>query len=276
MEQTLFQLATNSGGQAIYGLIVLAAMRPLGLLFGFRAFAWAMGQAVMLRTAIAIAIALPAMVANLPLLARMVDEADLMTFAVVVPREFVIGFGLGLLASLPFFALQYAGAITDTFRGENDGGMTDPSGTGTLQTFSVLYLVIGFAVFFTQAGLWQLVALLYQSYAVWPVEAAFPRIFDDGAVLVLGLLAETLATAVRVALPLFGLLLFLEAVIGFAARLGRRAGLHEIAFLAKNLAAMLALPLVGWFILVTSETLTAEAFWAGDLLQRILQPVAEP
>jgi type III secretion protein T len=276
MDQALFQLIAESGGEAAYGLIVLGAARPLGLLFGFQAFAWAVGQAVMLRTGIAIALGLPTLALNLPLLGPMVIEANPLSAAIVVPREFVIGFGLGLLASLPFFALQYAGAITDNFRGESDGGQPDPSGGGTLQTFSVLYLVIGFAVFFTLGGLWQLVALLYRSYAVWPIEAAFPRLSDGSATLVLGLLAETLATSLRVALPLFGLLLLLEMTVGVAARLARRAGFYDIAFPVKNLATILALPLVGWFIVTTSETLTMDAFGASELLERILPAKAEP
>ncbi|MEM6943009.1 MAG: flagellar biosynthetic protein FliR [Pseudomonadota bacterium] len=268
--ERLFEMIERTGAEGIYGLIVFGAARPLGLIFGFQAFAWAIGQAVLLRTGIAIAIGLPTLVINLPELAPIVAEASPLASALIAPREFAIGFGLGLLASLPFLALQYAGAVTDSFRGESDGGQPDPAGGGQLQTFSALYVVVGFAVFFSLGGLWQLVGLLYQSYAIWPIEAALPTLANGGASLAIALLGETLATSVRIALPLLGLLFVVEIAVAAAARLGRRTGFYELAFPAKNLATVLVLPLVGWFIASTAETLTLEAFVAGDLLARIV------
>lgn len=276
MEEQLFQLVAATGGEGVYGLIVFGAARPLGLMFGFKAFAWAIGTAVLLRTGIAIAIGLPTLMLNLPLIEPLVIEAASLSSALIAPREFVIGFGLGFLASLPFFALQYAGAITDSFRGESDGGQTDPSGGGTLQTFSVLYVIIGFAAFFSLGGLWALVGLLYQSYAVWPISAALPPLAGGGAILALMLLAETLATSVRLALPLFATLLVIELAVGAAARLARRTGIYDLSFLSKNLATIMALPLIAWFILSASEVLTDEAFLASDLLSRILAPEVTP
>ena len=276
MEAQLFQILSESGGEGVYGLIVFGAARPLGLLFGFQAFAWAIGTAVLLRTGIALAIGLPTLMLNLPQIEPLILSAPPLTSALVAPREFVIGFGLGLLASLPFLALQYAGAITDSFRGESDGGQTDPSGGGTLQTFSVLYVIIGFAAFFSLGGLWALVGLLYQSYTVWPIAAAFPPLADGGAVLALMLVGETIATSVRLALPLLALLLVIELGIGAAARLGRRTGFYDLSFLLKNLATVLALPLVAWFVFGASDTLTDQAFLADDLLGRILSPEATP
>ncbi len=276
MDEQLFRLLAESGAEGLYGLIVFGAVRPLGLIFGFQAFAWAIGQAVMLRIAIAIALGLPTLALNLPQIEPLILDVSPYAAALVAPREFAIGFGLGFLASLPFFALQYAGAVTDSFRGESDGGQPDPAGGGTMQTFSVLYIVIGFAVFFSLGGLWTLVGILYQSYEIWPVEAAMPRFSDGGARLALMLLSETLATSVRLALPLFALLLVLEIAVGAAARLGRRAGFYELAFPTKNLATILALPLVGWFIFSASETLTVEAFFASELLQRIIPEDTQP
>lgn len=276
MEEQFFQLIASSGGEGIYGIIVFGAARPLGLLFGFQAFAWAIGGAVLLRTGIAIAIGLPTLMLNLPQIEPLIVSAPPLASALVAPREFVIGFGLGLLASLPFLALQYAGAITDSFRGESDGGQTDPSGGGTLQTFSVLYVVIGFAAFFSLGGLWVLVGLLYQSYAVWPIAASLPPLANGGAVLALMLMGETLATSVRLALPLLGLLLVIELGIGAAARLGKRTGFYDLSFMAKNLATILALPLIGWFVLSVADNLTDEVFLADDLLGRILAPEETP
>lgn len=270
MEEELLRLVTATGFEGVYGIIVFAVARPLGLLFGFQAFAWAIGYSVVLRLGIAIAIGLPTLALSLPRIATLVEEADPLTSALVAPREFIIGFGLGLLASLPFLALQYAGAITDAFRGESDGGQPDPSGGGTLQTFSVLYVVIGFAVFFAAGGLWSLVDMLYRSYLVWPVEVGLPALADGGAIMVLMLLGETLLTSVRLALPLLALLVVIEFAVGVAARLGRRTGFYDMAFPTKNLATILALPLVAWFVHAASGDLTADAFLAGTLLQRLL------
>lgn len=270
MGEELLRLVQTTGFEGAYGILVFAAARPLGFLFGFQAFAWAIGNAVALRLGIAVAIGLPTLASSLPEITVLVTKRDPFASAIVAPREFAIGFGLGLLASLPFFALQYAGAITDSFRGESDGGQNDPAGGGTLQTFSVLYVVIGFAVFFATGGLWLLVEMLYDSYRVWPIDAAFPALADGGASAVLALLGGTLATTVRLALPLLGFLVLLELAVGGAARLGRRTGFYDMAFPVKNLAVMLTLPLVAWFVHSASGELSDEAFLAGRILEELL------
>lgn len=267
--EALIALLAETGFEGAYGILIFAIPRPLGLMFGFLALSWALGPAVLLRTSIATAIAVPALASNLGDINDLVAESDVFQSALVAVREFAIGYALGMIASLPFFALQYAGAITDAFRGESDSGQQDPTG-GTLQSFSTLYLVIGFSVFFASGGLWDLVGAFYRSYAVWPIDAVFPTVAPDAGILALSLLGETLMTSIIVAMPLLACLVLVELGVGVAARLGRRTNFYEMAFPAKNLSVILLLPIVAWYIHGPVSPLLFEAAEAMPILEMLL------
>lgn len=248
MLEILTGIILRQGLESIFVIVVLSSLRTIGLLFGFLAFVWAIAQMRMLRVSIALGLALPTLVLTAPQIEQVIQTPDTLDVLFIGTKELVIGYGLGLLASLPFLALQYAGAITDAFRGEADSGITDPAG-GQLGTFSLLYVVIGFAVFFGVGGLWGLVAMLYQSYTIWPLDQALPALAGDAAEQVMMLLGDMFMLAVGTTIPLLAVLGVMEFVIGVAARLSRKFGLQDLTFLSKNLVAILLLPMVAWFVL---------------------------
>lgn len=270
MEDDLVAFVEASGPEGIYGALALVLARPVGLLFGFQAFMWAISTSTMIRIGIGAALAAPTLVLTLPSVEALVVAAQPLPLARVGAQELVLGFALGLLGSLPFFSLQYAGAITDAFRGESDGGQPDPSGGGTLQTTSTFYLVIGFGLFFAAGGLWALVALFYRSYIVWPLGVSLPGLDPSSVNLVLALLADTLVASIRLALPLLALMVTIEVGLWVAARLARRMGLYDLAFPAKNLAMVLTLPLTAWLIQMGVGDLTDNVLVISDLLSRLL------
>ena len=225
---------------------------------GFLAFNWAMRGAQMLRIAIAIALTLPVMAGNAAAFERLISLTSVTAFMPIAIKELIIGYGLGLLASLPFFALQYAGAITDSFRGENDTGNQDPTG-GTIHTFSTAYLVIGFFAFFSLGGFEALVRNLYGTYGIWPLYAGLPNLDSAAALRAADMLTSTLMTAFVVALPLLAMLVVIELAMGVAARLGKRFNLYDLAFPVKNLVTVLTLPLIMWVIWQISDARLEEA-----------------
>ncbi len=263
-------LITANGIVAIYPILFMTVLRPFGLLMGFLAFSWAMRGAQMLRIAIAIALTLPVMAGNAPAFERLISLTSVTAFLPIAMKELIIGYGLGLLASLPFFALQYAGAITDAFRGESDTGNPDPTG-GTLHTFSTAYLVIGFFAFFSLGGFEALVRNLYRTYDIWPLDAGLPNLDSAAALRAGDMLTSTLMTTFVVALPLLAMLVVIELSMGIAARLGRRFNLYDMAFPIKNLVTVLTLPLIMWVVWQVSATRLIEAEDAFPMLQGLFR-----
>jgi type III secretion protein T len=262
----MVRLISDRGIGTAYPIIILLVLRPFGMLLSFLAFTWALRGAQMLRISIAVALMLPALGAHADEFERLIGLTSVVQFLPVCLKEVAIGYALGFLASLPFFALQYAGAITDTFRGENDTGLHDPTG-GTLHTFSSAYLVIGFFAFFSLGGFEKLIENLYATYGIWPVSYAFPTLSASAAMQAADILTRTMMTAIRVALPLLAMLVVIEFSVSIAARLGRRFNFYDLAFPMKNLATVLTMPLMMWVIWQLSDERVSETGEALTILE---------
>lgn len=266
----VIDLISANGITAVYPILIMVVLRPFGLLMGFLAFSWAMRGAQMLRVAIAITLTLPVMAGNAAAFERLIELSSVTQFLPIALKELVIGYALGFLASLPFFALQYAGAVTDAFRGESDTGTPDPTG-GTLHSFSAAYLVIGFYAFFSLGGFETLIANLYATYTIWPLDVGLPQI-DAAAVLRAGdMLVATLVTTFIIALPLLSMLVVIELSMGIAAKLGRRFNLYDLAFPIKNFVTVISMPLTMWIIWKISEKRLDESSDALPMLEALFR-----
>lgn len=258
MDQDAFLRILDGGFQNFYYVTVFSMLRCFGLTWGFFAFEWALGPSVMLRSAISAAISLPVLAIYIDDIAAFSQTAGPLEIFLAAPKEFLLGFGLGFLASTPFRALQYAGAVTDGFRGESDSGLTDPS-SSPLQTFSVLYLVVGFYVFFSIGGLWKLVEKFYATFQVWPIDLNYPPLSPDAVVLVIDWLQRGLELAIVICAPLLILLFSIDFILMIATKLGRKFNLYDLSFLAKNLITLVTLPLTAMLIIRVANTHTPEA-----------------
>lgn len=233
--------------ESVILFIFIATLRPLGLLVGFLAFDWGMGRGVLLRGAIGLSLGVPMAVANVDEIVKLIQRNSIFEMSFILPKEFVIGFALGFLASVPFFALKAAGAVTDAFRGESDSGHTDPNG-GTMPTWGLVFLILGFFAFFGSGGLWHLVAMLYQSYEVWPMTALLPAMSGTSALQIADLVTAILSQALLIAAPLLILLVAVDFILIVAARVAQRFQLYSNEFAIKNFAAILALPLMVLYV----------------------------
>lgn len=258
MLQPLIEIVQDRGIQDVYPILILMAARPFGLMFGFLPLTWAFGRMRLVRMNVALALAFPVLVAFPDQVLILLETAAVGHLALILPKEVAIGYGLGFLASLPFVALQYAGAITDQFRGETDSGLTSPGGE-PLHTFGLLYLIIGFAAAFGAGAMWAVVAALYDSYAVWPIAAAMPPLSLTAGAQAAELVGDTLWLAIRAATPMLVTLITVEAAAAGGARVAQRFGFYDMAFVLKNLVAVLLLPVAAWFLWNGMDPVLAQA-----------------
>jgi type III secretion protein T len=233
---------------ALFLFIALTTARPIGLFFGFLAFAWGMGQGFILRVGLAMAFGLPVSIAMRDDIADLATTASVMDLVLLMPKEFALGYGLGILASLPLLALQFAGALTDSFRGESGSGHPDPTG-GTLGTWSTWLLVIGFLVFAGSGGFQGLVAALYASYTVWPMTQMLAPLTPAAVGVFLDLLGQTLRQTIIVAAPMLITLLAVDLSLAIGSRLAQRFQIMSLEFAVKNLVAVLLMPAMALFVL---------------------------
>ncbi|MEL6573715.1 MAG: flagellar biosynthetic protein FliR [Pseudomonadota bacterium] len=269
MGDSLLNLWFEYPVQRIFLVIALGLLRALGLTFGLYPLLWVLGLSITLRISIAFALSLPLMLAYGPALSEVAVQAAGYQLALLSPKEFIIGYMLGFMVSLPILALQFAGAITDAFRGEFASGATAPDATA-IQTFSVLYLVIGTVVFMASGGLWRTVDLLYQSFSVWPIDQALPDLSGDSPAAALDLLSGLLLQAILIAAPLLLLMVAVEIILMVGAKIAPTYAPFNHSFLAKNLVAILSLPFVALLVWRAAQANLDEALDPTRALQVIL------
>lgn len=245
-------LATN-GWQEIVPLVILAAVRPLGLLYFFVGFSWAMGRSRILHTGFAVGIGIPVLFINLGTVETMLDDNSTPQLLFAIVTELLIGGILGFIMSLPFFGLGFAGALTDQFRGESDSGLQTPGG-GTITTWSLLYTVIGLFAFAYADGIALIFRALYHTYIIWPLMSGFPSFTAEAFGQTLQIMGVASLIGIRLGLPLFFLLVVIELTAYIGARVAKRFNFYNHAFLTKNLIALASLPLIGTYALLFFET----------------------
>ena len=238
--------------ESLFATFVFCMLRMLGLTYSFVAFGFAIGSSTMMRINFAFVLSLPVMVAHAVPVTDMALATGTLELVLLAAKEFAMGFGLGLLASSPFRALQHAGGIIDSFRGEADSGIQGPD-HNPLQTMSMFYLVIAFSMFFGFGGLWKLVETLYATYDIWPITERVPLLYEGAASIALDALDQALQLALIIAAPIMILLATVEVILMGAVKLGKRFHLYELSFLIKNLLTILTLPLMSIMLIRVAE-----------------------
>lgn len=250
--------------------LIVMLFRPLGLMYGFTLFSWGLGANLMIRIALSFALGMLVFWNQSDLFVTIADTKSIREIVFILMIEFALGFGVGGMASAPFHALKYAGAITDTYRGENNSGLEDPSG-GTLSTFSVLYFITGSVVFCQSGGFYVMVNNLYSTYMIWPIGSESIAFKSDGWLLGVQLIQRSLLTGIAVAAPLLIIFLSIDFILAVAAKLAPRFNIYENSFLFKNIAAIVSLPVLAFYLLRISDSNMGYAYNAVISVEAFLE-----
>jgi type III secretion protein T len=155
-------------------------------------------------------------------------------------KEVGIGLALAYLSSLVFWAVQSAGFIMDNQRGASQASVTDPlsseetSPLGSFLFQSLVYL------FFASGAFLTFLALIFQTYAFWPVDrwlidvasAQFP-LFVAGAVSWLVTKMLLIASVVLIAS------LLVDISLGLINRFAAQLNVYVLSMPIKSALAML-------------------------------------
>ena len=250
--------------------VVLALFRPLGIMYGFTLFGWGLGQSLMLRIAIALPLGVLVFIFQSENFVEIAQTQSTGALTIIVMIEFIIGFGIGFIMSSPFFAFKYAGSVSDSFRGENNTGLQDESG-GELSTFALLYFMTAAVIFCQFGGFHILFRHLLKSYTIWPVGVGSLELYAGSWFYAVQLIQSSLIMALVIAAPLLILFFFIELTLAVSSKLAPRFQLYENSFLAKNVAAILTLPLISYYILRISENNVYLSYDALLELERYFQ-----
>lgn len=142
-------------------VLVAGSARALGALFGLWGLYFILGPAALIRTVLAVIISLPVMAGSSIGLADLFGEGARMAVIALPVREFVLGFAIGLLASLPFFAVLGAGILIDQYRGDFSPGLPAPE-SQQVGSFANLKVVMALFLFVEADGLAILIRTIFK------------------------------------------------------------------------------------------------------------------
>ncbi|MBS0434349.1 MAG: flagellar biosynthetic protein FliR [Proteobacteria bacterium] len=235
--------------------ILWAFLRVLALLGTLPVFAQR-SVPMRLRVALAFLIALCAQ-ATMPAVAPI--PLDSAVTLLVVLQQIVVGASLGFAVRIVFAAVEFAGELIGLQMGLNFAGFFDPATGGQTTAVSRFFGVTVSWVFIVTGGHLLVIAGVVQSLHSFPVgpepfaflKTAEPQRWG----------AEVFATGLWIALPMVAMLLFVNLVMGIAARVAQQLNLFAIGF-----PITLSVGLVG--VLLTLPMMQAPFTMA---LERMLQ-----
>jgi type III secretion protein T len=264
------RLVSENGSTELYYLLIFVVLRPLGFLNGFTVLHWGLGRSRLMRISIGVALGLPMLGQDFGAMEVIIQDSPYIQIASIAVIEISIGYGLGFLSSLPFLALQYAGAITDTFRGESDSGLIDANDE-PLPSFGLLYIVIAFSAFFASGGFWDLIGNLYKTYRIWPLGNVNIALSADSVVVIFDILTDILIQSFTIAVPLLAIMAFLLFGISLGSRIAVRFQLDGLIFMTKNLAAVCLLPILAWIVWIYCADIADSVVISLDILLRLTE-----
>lgn len=170
--------------------------------------------------------------------------ADGYAFAVAMTSEALVGLAIGLLVRLVFVAFEVAGELQGFQMGLAMANVFDPESQSETAVLGSLYLNLVSISFLLMDGHHLLIRALAASFDAFPVGGAL-----DAAVLTQALhgsASSMWATGARIAAPVTGVLLLMNALLGFLNRVMPQMSIFNVGFpltaMAGYLAVLLTVP----------------------------------
>lgn len=191
----------------------------------------------MIRTAAVAAFALPLA----PLMPEGLGQLPVALLVALLIKEAVIGFLLGFVLAIPFWAVESSGTFIDTQRGATIGSAVSPL-TGHDETPLGHLLTQGFFVFFVVAGgLLFTLDVLYESFRFWPVTTMLPDFSVQAPGIVLGLFDRMFRMMLLLSAPVIVAMFLSEMALALVSRFVPQLQVFFLAMPVKTGVGLLVL-----------------------------------
>ncbi len=179
-------------------------------------------------------------------------------------NEILIGLCLGFLVQLVFEAVVFAGQTISMGMGLGFAMMVDPQRGTSVPILSQFLLLISLLIFMSMGGHLEFIALIAQSFHIWPVGLA--AIGPDAFGLVIEWGSEMFKGALQIALPAVIALLVVQIGVGVISRAAPTLNLFAVGFPVAILVGYLMLNQLMPAMVPAVEALVESAFAASRAL----------
>jgi type III secretion protein T len=200
--------------------------------------------------------------------AHMPTVAPLMWLG-LVGKEAFIGALIGFAMGTAIWALESVGAVLDFQIGLSNAQFFDPYGGHDAGPLSGLMSRLGVILFVVGGGLQVFVALLFESFRLWPVASFYPAIGARLAQLAGDSVGSIVDLAVRLATPAILLLALIDLGFGLVNRVVPQLNVFYFTMPIKGAVAAL---LIAVYLSYLSDIVTGQMSELQHWLER-LQPV---
>ena len=174
-------------------------------------------------------------------------DAGIFAYCLMAAGEAAVGLAMGIICTMVFNALLMAGQLIDLHIGFAVSQLMDPV-TGSVNTLLARFMYyVSLATLFCVDAHYGLLWGLVKSYRILPLSAA--EISGTAAMIFIRAFADTVAMALKVAVPVIGVLLMIDVALGVMGRTAPQMNVFMLGFPFKIMVGLISLavllPLMG-------------------------------
>lgn len=163
------------------------------------------------------------------------------SFALLILKEYAIGFVLGYIVGWIFWAVQSAGAFIDNQRGAAIAASIDPLQGHETSPLGILFSQAFLTYVYTTGAMLPILGLLYQSYELWPATRGVPILSPEFPTLALAVADNALRIMVIIAGPVVAVMFLAEFALAMVSRFAPQVQVFILAMPIKSALAILIL-----------------------------------
>jgi type III secretion protein T len=143
---------------------------------------------------------------------------EMLPVLIIVIKEVILGFMMGFMFSIPFWAVSAAGYFIDMQRGTMSAEQFAAVISDQTSPLGNVLVLMAVTLLFASGGFLLLYEVLLLSYQTWPIDRFFPKFHMDSSVVILRQLDLLMYTAALIAGPIVAVMYLIEIGAALVAR----------------------------------------------------------
>ena len=180
-----------------------------------------------------------------PMLVPVVQVTDfgVMQILMLIVKEAFVGFVMGYVMAIPFWAFEAVGFLIDNQRGASIAATLNPLTGNDSSPLGILFNQAFIVFFFISGGFLLMLGVLYDSFQLWDVFTFYPHLRPETMPLLLEQMNRILRIALLLGSPIIVAMFLAEIGLALISRFVPQLQVFFLAMPIKSAIAMLVLML---------------------------------
>lgn len=189
-----------------------------------------------------------------PVMGEQVNDIphDVGVILFLILKEIFLGLLLGLMISLPFYAMDGVGALLDRQRGVMAGELFSPTVSSQSTILGGALSLFAIALLFASGGIYYLLDVFILGFEVWPVVTFFPEMSPRMGVFFLRVLDDLMYMVLLISAPVLIVIFLVDVGFGF---LNRAVPQINVFFLSLPVKGGVSLLILAFYLTQISSYL---------------------